>query len=83
MKPQEGSNGELPLVRDVPRDWEAILVEQAVKLPLRHGLVVGARVARVVQRHLEVPAPLCGRVRMPVGSAAFARRGPRHCLCPS
>lgn len=76
MKPQEGSDGELPLVRDISGDWKAILLEKAVKLPLRHGLVVGARVPRVVQRHLKVPAaPLPAarvRVRLPV------RGRPRH-----
>lgn len=51
--PEEGAHGEAPLVVDVAGHGEAVLPEEAVELPLRHRLVVGSGVARVVQWHPE------------------------------
>lgn len=57
-RPDEGADGEPPLVGEVSGDGEAILAEEAVDSPLGHGLVIGLLVPRVVQRHLEGAAPL-------------------------
>lgn len=56
--PEEGAHGESALLVDGAGDGQAVLGEEAVELPLGHGLVVLPAVPRVVQRHLEVvPAP--------------------------
>lgn len=57
VTPQEGSHGEVSLLMDITGDGQSIFVEQAVELPLGHGLVVGSGVPRVVQWHLELPTP--------------------------
>lgn len=55
-RPQESSHGELPLLADISSDRQAVLIQQAVQSPLRHGLVITLFEPRVVQRHLEVAA---------------------------
>jgi len=63
--PEEGSHSEGALVVDGAGDGQAVLGEEAVELPLGHGLVVLPTVPRVVQRHLEVvPAPAAGRLML-------------------
>lgn len=82
--PKEGADGEAALLREVSDGGEAVLGEEAVELPLGHGLVVGLRVPRVVKRHLEVPAapllhddglqPILPAVKPPVPSPVRCRR---------
>jgi hypothetical protein len=55
-RPKEGSHGELPLLGDISSDRQAVLIQEAVKLPLRHALVVTLFEPRIVQRHLEAAA---------------------------
>ncbi|KAJ6686468.1 hypothetical protein OIU79_016283 [Salix purpurea] len=68
--PKKSSHGELPLLLNISGDWQPILSEQAIKFPLRHGLVLGSGVSWVVQWHLEVPTPLlCVRPTWPIAYA--------------
>jgi hypothetical protein len=80
--PEEGAYGEGALLVDCAGDGQAILGEEAVELPLGHGLVVLPAVPRVVQRHLEVaPAParrLLLALQVPDLPAAVPRRHRLH-----
>ena len=77
--PEEGAHGKAALLIDVAVDGEAVVGEEAVELPLGHGLVVVPGVPRVVQRHLEAarasaPRALLLPVPVPRRRPALARR---------
>lgn len=51
--PKEGPHCKVSLVLKISEDGEAILSQQAVKLPLCHRLVILSLVPRILQGHTE------------------------------
>jgi hypothetical protein len=74
-RPKESSHGELPLLGDISGDRQAVLIQEAVELPLRHGLVVTLFEPRVVERHLEAAAAV---VSLASFLPAIRPEQPRH-----
>jgi len=53
LGPKKSTDGKLSFVRQIAMDGQSIFLEEAIKLPLGHVLVIFLSISRIVQRHLK------------------------------